>query len=241
MSIPRFYLPELTPTCELSKADSVHASNVLRLSVGDAVEVFDGHGGFARAEITQSNKRATLLELGEIQSDASQSRFDLHVIVALPKGDRQKMLIDGLTQLGVSSVIPLICERQVAQATEKSLERLRRGVIESCKQCGRNRLMEIQSAKKIYELVDDSKTATCYFAHPYTLPGGSPVPISQLSIQPNSEAFVLIGPEGGLSEDECEQLHAAGWQNVSLGPHILRIEMAAISSASQCLGQVISS
>lgn len=241
MSLPRFYMAELTSTCELSKADSIHASNVLRLSIGSAVEVFDGQGNFARAEITQSNKRATLLELGEIQHDASQSKLDLHMIVALPKGDRQKVLIDGLTQLGVSSVIPLICERQVAQATEKSLERLRRGVIESCKQCGRNHLMRIQSAKRIDELIADSKTATCCFAHPYALSGEPPSPVSQLTMQPSSEAFVLVGPEGGLSDDECERLLAAGWQNVSLGPHILRIEMAAISSASQCLGQIFSS
>ncbi|MEM7560567.1 MAG: RsmE family RNA methyltransferase [Planctomycetota bacterium] len=241
MSLPRFYLPELTPYCELSKADSIHASNVLRLSVGEAVEVFDGMGNFARAEITQSGKRATLLELDEIQRDASQSKLDLHMVVALPKGDRQKVLIDGLTQLGVSSVIPLICERQVAQAAEKSLERLRRGVIESCKQCGRNHLMEIQSAKKIDELIADSQTATCCFAHPYALSAGSPLPISEFTMKLSSEALVLVGPEGGLSDDECERLLDAGWQNVSLGPHILRIEMAAISSASQLLGQVFSS
>ncbi len=241
MSLPRFYLPELTATCELSKADSFHASNVLRLASGAAVEVFDGQGNFAPAEITQISKRATVLELGELQSDASKDKLDLHMIVALPKGDRQKVMIDGLTQLGVSSVIPLICERQVAQAGEKSLERLRRGVIESCKQCGRNHLMEIQSARRIDELVADSKNATCSFAHPYALSGGSPLHISQLSMQPNSEAIVLIGPEGGLSDEECMRLRSEGWQNVSLGPHILRIEMAAISSASQLLGQVFAS
>src|SRR5205823_14535109 len=86
----------------------------------------------------------SIIERREVSRELS---FSLTLAVALPKGERQKWLIEKATELGVTRIVPLVTERGVAQPVESALDRLRRGVIEASKQCGRNRLMEIAQSK----------------------------------------------------------------------------------------------
>ncbi len=256
MSLPRFYVPELpmTGSVSLDQQEARHASQVLRLAVGDAVELFDGRGGSAAGTISQVSKRGMDVQVVERTDVDRELPRSIELLVALPKGDRQKQLIDSLVQLGVHRLTPLATRRSVAQPVAAAIDRLTRGVIESSKQCGRNRLLEIgqpttldslllgqpESASSELLSIDESVAEgragragrangllRC-FAHPY---GNSQALAFMAALEPASVQF-LVGPEGGLTDEEADALVAAGWLQVSLGARILRVEMAATAIAA---------
>jgi 16S rRNA (uracil1498-N3)-methyltransferase len=156
--------------------------------------------------------------------------------VALPKGDRQKWLVEKLTEVGVTVLVPLSTERGVAQPTTSALERLRRSVVEAAKQCGRNRLMTVREPASWNEFLDkrdwvapgsrESPHTRRLLAHP------SGTPLSQLDLRITSPTQLAIGPEGGFSDAEITAAVEAGWKLVNLGPRILRVETAAVALAA---------
>ncbi len=238
MSIARFFHSPL-PTggqVDLADAEARHASNVLRLSAGTEIVLFDGQGGEARAIITCVTKRAVQVEIVERTDTNRELAQPLQLLVALPKGDRQKVLVDGLVQLGTTQLTPLSCARGVAQPTGSALERLERSVIESCKQCGRNQLLSILPPQSISELVAlhvNDFQGWSLLAHPY---GQSrslrEIDVSSDSVSHCPGARVAIGPEGGFTDSEVAMLLDAGWTQVALGPRVLRIEYAALQVAA---------
>lgn len=278
MAISRFFLPTLPAggVVQLDDQDARHAVQVLRLRAGDTIRLFDGQGNEASCHIVSTGRSSLELQIEKRESISRELPGHLQLIVSLPKGDRQKTLVETLVQLGVHCLTPLSCQRSVAQPTQQAIERLRRSVIESSKQCGRNHLMEIQSPLVLTTIdqfppivpsetrndhseaaeqsaplqsVDSSQpTALTFqvvdsrlgklnelklFAHPY----GATLSLDQAFRQSSHDDLlpptkVLIGPEGGLSQEECQWLIDHGWQQVSLGQRILRIETAAIMMAS---------
>ncbi len=232
---------------QLDGPESKHALSVLRLKEGDSIYLFDGLGHEAHARIVSTRKHSLEYEVMERVNDPVASR-QLVLAIALPKGDRQKTLVDAATELGVSQLIPLRTQRGVAQPTDSALERLNRYVIEACKQCGRNHLMTIAQPVDIDALdaIDahistmshDSPPGLKLVAHPYAIESSASVPAlhSQLNESIQS-ATIVVGPEGGLTDSEVQQLVSQGWSIVSLGPLILRIEIAAISAIAQIAGK----
>ena len=158
----------------------------------------------------------------------------LTLAVALPKGERQRRLIEKAVELGVAQIIPLTTNRGVAQPTASAIERSRRAVIEASKQCGRNRLLEIAEPREWKELAAAHASSVRLLAHP----GGTPL---RKAIAPAAGAaqpmVAAIGPEGGFTGEEVNQGIAAGWTLTDLGPRILRVETAAIAIAA-CVGQL---
>lgn len=237
MSTPRFLVETLPATgaVELNESESRHASNVLRMQTGDAVILFDGQGGEAHGVLDLVGKRSVTVNVLS-RSDADRELpVALELLVALPKGDRQKSLIDALVQLGVTRLTPLECQRGVAQPNANALQRLERGVVEASKQCGRNRLLSIQIPSSIEQLVaaapaTASAVTPSFFAHPYGPSLGLASAAPELAnVQ---ELRVAIGPEGGFTDSECELFRTHGWQQVTLGARILRIEVAAVMVAA---------
>jgi 16S rRNA (uracil1498-N3)-methyltransferase len=153
--------------------------------------------------------------------------------VALPKGDRQKWLIEKATELGVACLTPLETARGVAQPVGAALARFQRAVIEASKQCGRNRLMEIATPCPWGDFIAEpaQESALRLFAHP----GGKPILEVRLENQTAREVWLAIGPEGGWTDDEIEVATKAGWQDVGLGRRLLRTETAAIALAARFL------
>lgn len=224
MSSPRFFqfpLPDAGQVT-LDEQESRHASNVLRLQAGAAIVLFDGQGGEAEAVVASVHRRQLIVEIVRRIDTNRELRWPIDVLVALPKGDRQKTLVDGLVQLGASGLTPLLTERGVAQPTGPALARLERAVLESCKQCGRNHAMRISPPKTISELPAAEPSGLSLFAHPY----GESLGLAALSA--SNSARIVIGGEGGLSDAEVVQLAELGWQQIGLGPRILRVEMAAL-------------
>lgn len=226
----RFFLTEPPSGSDaiLRDDEARHCSRVLRAKVGDTIRVFDGHGGEWPACITAVGRDTVAVTLGEPLPAESSPEASLTLAVALPKGERQKWLVEKLTELGTARLVPLVTERGVAEATDAARERLKRGVIEACKQCGRTTLMEIAAPATLGDLAARHPAALRLIAHP-----GSAALRSQPLATPDREIVAAIGPEGGFTAEELDQAAAAGFQPVSLGPHILRIETAAIALAAR--------
>src|SRR6185369_1356862 len=131
----------------LDGPEAHHLLHVMRASVGDEVTLFDGSGAEFRATVVTLRRADAELRIVERNEIDRELPFALVVGVALPKGDRQKWLVEKLTELGVTTLVPLVTERSVAQPAAAAVDRLRRYVIEAAKQCGRNRLMKIAEPK----------------------------------------------------------------------------------------------
>jgi 16S rRNA (uracil1498-N3)-methyltransferase len=219
----------------LDGPEAHHLLHVMRASVGDEVTLFDGSGAEFKATVVTLRRTDAELRIVERNAIDRELPFALVVGVALPKGDRQKWLVEKLTELGATTLVPLITERCVAQPAASVLDRLRRSVIEAAKQCGRNRLMGIAEPQLWNDWIavgclgsSDSElpAARRLFAHS----GG--LPPSELDHSQPAPTQLAIGPEGGLTDTEIAVALAAGWQSVSLGPRILRVETAAIALAA---------
>jgi len=227
----RFFLaaPPEAGRATLSGDEARHLARVLRAKVGDLVRVFDGSGGEWSARVTQIGRDAVALDIGDVVPATPQATRAVTLAVALPKGDRQKWLVEKLTELGVERLVPLVTERGVAEATESARARLERGVVEACKQCGRNTLMEIAEPATLEALATRHPDALRLVAQP----GGRP--LAEGIGRDHREIVAAVGPEGGFTPDEISAAERCGFERVSLGPHILRIETAAIALAARLM------
>ena len=225
----RFFVspPIVGDRAVLTGDEARHASAVMRAAVGDEVVVFDGSGAEFSARVTAIRKGAVELSIVERREVSRELPFSLTLAVALPKGERQKWLVEKATELGVTRIVPLVTERGVAQPVESALDRLRRGVIEASKQCGRNRLMEIAApATALDFFAAAAKTAVRMIAEP------SGQLLSAVDVSGSGDIFAAVGPEGGFTEAELAAAASSGWQAVSLGSRILRVETATVALAA---------
>lgn len=216
--------PDHPAPARLTDAEAHHFLHVMRGSVGDRVTLFDGSGREFEAEAIETTRREVTLALRSCAEVDREPAVGLTLGVALPKGDRQKVLVEKLTELGVARLVPLTTERSVATPKAAGLNKLRRAVIEASKQCGRNRLMVIEEPMGLTRFLDTTEAAAKWIAHPYN--ASQPVP------EAVGPFAVAVGPEGGFTEAEVAAAAAAGWAGRSLGKSILRIETAAIAFAA---------
>jgi 16S rRNA (uracil1498-N3)-methyltransferase len=211
----------------LTGDEARHLTAVMRAGVGDEIVLFDGSGSEFVCRIESVGKRSVELTVVERREISRELPFSLTLAVALPKGERQKWLVEKATELGVTRIVPLVTQRGVAQPVEAALERLRRAVVEASKQCGRNRLLEMAEPAAAGDYFRSAPpTAMWLIAEP----GGTS--LSSIRFQPAGRIIAAIGPEGGFAPDELAAATAAGWQLVSLGGRILRVETAAIAIAA---------
>ena len=223
----RFFLSQ-TPTedtARLEGDEARHLARVMRAKTGDTVELFDGQGTSWTATVQAIQRNHVSLRLDQKQSEIISNKPIITLAVALPKGDRQKWLIEKITELGTDSLVPLTTTRSVAEPTAAAISRLQRGVIESCKQSGRNRLLEITQPQSLHNLLTTSSASLRILA----CPDGTPM--QSILLKPIDNILIAIGPEGGFTDDEIRTANASGFAQMSLCQNILRIETAAIAAA----------
>jgi 16S rRNA (uracil1498-N3)-methyltransferase len=215
----------------LDGAEAHHLLHVLRAKPGLAVVLFDGSGAEFDAMVARTDRAAVYLTVSQRREVDREPAVAVTLGVALPKGDRQRWLVEKSTELGVARLVPLITARGVAQPVGAVLERFQRGVIEAAKQCGRNRLMEIGEPQGWNEFV--GSTAPTSTIRLVAHPGGVAMStVFSTDTGPDEQIWLAVGPEGGLTEPEVRQALEAGWQAVDLGPRLLRTETAAIALAA---------
>lgn len=230
-ALPWFYHPyEFAEgdRAQLDPEEARHASGARRLQGGEAVCLFDGLGRVAGATIVGIGARGRVVEveLDDVQRVAPPQPV-VHLASALPKGDRQSVMLDMATQLGMASFSPLQCERSIVKASTHANERWQRICVEACKQSRRAHLPRILPAVSLAAAIREADH-TVWLAHPG---GEKPARILDQA-ESVEQVTVLVGPEGGFTEAEAENAQAAGAVPVSLGDGILRIETAAVALLS---------
>jgi 16S rRNA (uracil1498-N3)-methyltransferase len=231
----RFFLSNLQqPT--LGAEETHHALHVLRLKVGDTLNVFDGRGHEAQCAIAEISKDTVRLKV-LTQTTTPALPFCITLAQAIPKKSMD-LIVQKATELGVAVIVPLASERTLVKLDDdsKRMDRWREIALESCKQCGNNWLPEIQPPRKarafltslapydlklIGSLQPDSKPLK-------TILSGT----SALGYSGTSSVLILIGPEGDFTPAELNLAKSAGCLPLSLGPLILRAETAAIYTLS---------
>ena len=224
----RFYVNSpLTPgPVDLTGPQGRHLAVVCRLRPGDSVCLFNGDGRQYPALVKLVQKKHVALNVSGVESPERELPFRLEIAVVLPKGDRASFLVEKLTELGVSCLVPLRTVRSVVHPGGGKIERLQRVVIEASKQCGRNVLMQVEAMTDWEDYCRRGELPTeRIMAHlsaesgPWTPSGKRPVALA-------------VGPEGGFTDDEAALAQRHGWRIVSLGPRVLRVETAAIALAA---------
>ncbi len=231
----RFFHPNLPHPRSLQQAvmldddESRHARRVLRLNVGDEVELFDGEGRRATGVI-ETLRPAVVVRLTHIaEVPAPKPAIDL--FVAMPKGGRADDMVHQLVQLGADQLTPLLTSRTSVDPRDAKLDRLNRIVVESTKQCGRSHLMRINPAMEL--------TAALTHAADLRLTAALQVPTQPDlhatlpdQLRAATRVQVLIGPEGGWTPAERDQMVAAGCMLWQFNPHTLRIATAACAATA---------
>lgn len=214
-----------------------HFSRVMRGRRGDEIYLFDGLGMSYRCVVQDVRKEAVAVHVLETLPDTIESPIRLTVASALPKGDRQRFLIEKLAELGVARFVPLRLERSVARAGEGVVTKFRRYVVEAAKQCGRNVLMEVTEEKTLSELdtlLAPESGVVRLLLHPASLGAENPARPRDIlaSPTPPRRPALIVGPEGSFTETEVSAALEFGFRPLDLGARILRTETACIAAAA---------
>jgi 16S rRNA (uracil1498-N3)-methyltransferase len=224
------------PFAVIEGSEVRHIKNVLRLKPGDKIRVFDGEGFEYDASIRRFFADRVEIKISRKFPGTKESPVQIAVAQALLKEKKMDRLLRHLCELGVTRWIPFICERSVPRPGEKRLsaraQRWNKIVKESCKQCQRSKLPEISKTLTFEDLLQYGSTCDVqivfYENESATLKSVmTPDPPS-----PPRKILLILGPEGGFSDQEIENARAAGCVVAGLGSRILRAETAAIAACT---------
>ncbi len=238
----RFYCPSPWSTLvEVTGSEAHHLLHVMRLKPGAEVEVFDGSGRSSLGIIEETDRKSARVRLisGSERIDPEPSRR-LIVATAIPKGDRLRWLVEKCTELGVDEILPLETARSVVSPRESKIDKHRQYVLEACKQSGRNRALELhdmQSFEAFCETI--AANQLCLIGTLSDQPMGPQVLQDEFS-RTEGPVFLLIGPEGGWTDEEHELACQSGMRPCHLPGHVLRTETAAVA-LSACLKMLLPS
>lgn len=227
---PMFYcenLSSIETEGVLSAQESQHASGSRRLRSGDSIHLFDGAGNTAVATVNESQQRRALAFTINERSVRAKPGSRLIVASAVPKGDRQNTMLDMLTQLGVTDFQPVIFEHS-AWRQPKLPDRWQRILLEASKQCRRPWLPQLHSPVAMTQLLQQLQGCPQCFVADHS---GESIQ----SLQPVDAAVdctIIIGPEGGYSAAERDQLTALNAKTISVAENVLRVEAAAVAATA---------
>lgn len=232
----RFYFyPESRrgDTIFLPEEESHHIIKVLRLSVGSEIELLDGEGSVYRASIVATGGRQVEARIVAAVAQASGMAKTLSVAQAILKGEKMDMVVQKCTELGVTRLSPLESSRCQGKAdlerNRKRHERWQRIGLAACKQCLRQKFMQIDLPAGLADLSrnTDASLRLLFWEEEKT------VHLRDITtLQEAENVALMLGPEGGFSHEEIELARQCGWTTVSLGESILRAETATLSAVS---------
>jgi 16S rRNA (uracil1498-N3)-methyltransferase len=229
MRISRFYLPTTfnTDNCvELTKEQAHYALNVLRLKHEHPVELFDGKGTIAQATLIVTSRRTAKVEIKSIAHALNESPLHSVLVQGISKGDRMDYSIQKAVELGVTAIQPVFTDRVDVKLPENKLEKRRAQwqsiAINACEQSGRAWVPEVYPLKTLKEFLQASVPLQGIVCDPYAQQS-----LANLGSMASSKPMhFLVGPEGGLTQDEVSFAQTHGFTAIQLGPRILRTETA---------------
>ncbi|GAB1816996.1 16S rRNA (uracil(1498)-N(3))-methyltransferase [Herbidospora sp. RD11066] len=237
MTVPVF-LGEVSPGPRLilDGPEGRHAAAVRRITAGERVDVTDGAGRVAECTVESAGKDhldLTVLRVYEIAPPSPR----LVVVQGLPKGDRGELAVEMMTEAGVDAIVPWSASRSITQwkgdRAAKSLARWRSTAREAGKQARRFHLPEVTeqaSTNQVAALLASAALAL-------VLHEEAAEPLSRLELPEKGDIVVVVGPEGGVSDDELTRFRAAGAVPALLGPTVLRTSTAGVAAAAVLLAR----
>jgi 16S rRNA (uracil1498-N3)-methyltransferase len=241
MSLPVHLVPSLAgvgagSTVVVEGDEAHHAVAVRRLRVGEPVVLTDGAGTSVTGEVAETGKRRFAVTVSAV-SVAPVPEPAFVVVQALPKGDRGELAVEVLTEVGVAEVVPWAAARSVAvwkgERAAKSLARWRSTAREAAKQARRSwfpTVRELASTTDVAALVGEADLAV-------VLHEEASVPLAALEVPASGLVVLVVGPEGGLTDDEVARFAAAGAHPVRLGAEVLRTSTAGVAAVSALLAR----
>ena len=220
----------------LTGAEGRHAAAVRRLQPGERADVADGSGLVAECVVTGQSGRG--LEL-EVRARRQVPRPDplITVVQAIPKGDRGELAVAEMTEVGVDRIMPWAAARCVpvwrAERGARSLARWRATAREAAKQSRRAWLPEVTEPASVADVAQVITKAACAIV----LEPGAAQSLGQLRPPESGDVVVIVGPEGGITEEESAAFRAAGATPCSLGPTVLRTSTAGTVAAAVLLSR----
>jgi 16S rRNA (uracil1498-N3)-methyltransferase len=234
----RFFAPTLDPGDEavtLPRDEAEHLMRVLRLGVGDMVAVFDGRGHEFTARVASAFRRDVRLQLVSRVDPPPEPAVALTIVQAVLKGDKMDDVVRDAVMLGAAAIQPIVTRRtETTVATllrSARVDRWRRVALASVKQSRRAVLPEIRLPLTIESYLDEPAPALRLML---VEPGAAPEAETLSAIQrhPPADAAVLIGPEGGWTEQECAAARGRGVRLVMLGHRTLRADAVPVAAIS---------
>lgn len=231
MRIPRIYHPAplvVGQTIALSDDAAGHVGRVLRMSAGQALELFDGSNQVFSAEIVQADKKQVQVRLLGSETDNRESPLFLHLGQVMSRGEKMEFTIQKSIELGVNVITPLFSERcgvkLDAERLNKKLQQWQKIAIGACEQCGRNQIPEIRPVMNLETWCQEQDDALKLNLHPRASASINTLPL------PVERVRLLIGPEGGLSAEEIAMTARYQFTDILLGPRVLRTETTALTA-----------
>ena len=212
-------------TAELNSDNSHHLNKVLRFPVGKNITVFNGDG-FDYKALVQDAKKTTSLKIISRERNNSESKLDLTLAQGIAKGEKMDFLIQKAVELGVTRIIPMKLERCVVRLREekvqKKIDHWQKIANHACEQSGRSVIVSVSDPVSLEGLLEEKGH------NGFVLHHRAEIGLSQ--VQETSNATILIGPEGGLTEKEVSDSEFAGYQSVHIGKRVLRTETASLAA-----------
>ncbi len=219
-----FYCSEINKnTGWLNSEESRHCTKVLRLGIGDKIEVVDGKGNYHAAIICEANPKRCEFQVTDVIPAFGKRNFDLHIAIAPTKSlERTEWFIEKATEIGIEKVIPILCKNSERRILKT--ERLQRKAVSAMKQSKKAYLPEIEELVDFSNFIKQPFRGRKFIAHCHQFPK---VNLSELHIE-NESVLVLIGPEGDFTSEEIKLAVDNGFESVNLSSSRLRTETAAI-------------
>lgn len=211
----------------LPAAGAYHVARVLRMREGAPLSVFDGAGHEFRAEIARVNGDDVTVRLGSQITGATESPLNISLVQGVSRSERMDWTLQKATELGVTAIAPVLSARSVVRLDERQAQKKQahwRGiVIGACEQCGRSKVPAVASPVSLREYLANTRKEGLRLVLSPSAPGS----LAGLASLPG-KVELLIGPEGGLDDDELIAAQKVGFTPVRLGPRVLRTETAAV-------------
>ena len=205
-----------------------HLIRVLRMKTGESITLFDGSNQITPAVIHEINKKTVIVKTANSVLDNRESPLNIHLGQVISRGDKMEFTIQKSVELGVNTITPLLSERCGVkldqERLEKKVQQWQKIVISACEQCGRNIIPSINPVMKLETWCANLTDSLKLNLHPKAEQG-----INQLP-NDNKNISLLIGPEGGLSNEEISMTHQYQFTDILLGPRVLRTETAALTA-----------
>ncbi len=238
MSNPRIYQQstfKLNETVKLSDEAFGHVIRVLRLTSGETITLFNG-GEAAQyiGKLVEVKKKHACVEIIKKEEVINESPLNIHLGQGISRGDRMDFTLQKSVELGVNKITPLFTERCGVKLTGERLakkhQQWQKIVISACEQSGRCIVPEVAEPMFLADWLAQETLALKLNLHPKAQHSIMSLPTE------NHRVRLLIGPEGGLSDEEIKKANEADFQDVLLGPRVLRTETAALTAitALQC-------